>query len=220
MEFYHDHSQLGLSLPQRGLHYPANQAVKAPVILDYMRRAIADVRCQKTDPTFAELFCADAHYSFMAAKMGAGQCDAFDNDKDGHLREAFEVRRMLGAEQRVTLHNIDVHDIDPTFRASIVLNAGGLYHVLYPLEVLDLSYQMATHWLIVQTVVSLANESSDYFETPAPGWPHGCRFSAMYLEKAIRERGWHIAHQTQNVLTANARPDDRGSVYFLLSKQS
>lgn len=121
--------------------YPANQAAKAPVILDYMRRAIAEVRCQKTEPTFAELFCADAYYSFMAAKMGIGHCDAFDNDKDGHLREAFEVRRLLGAEQRVTLHNIDVHDIDPAFRASIVLNAGGLYHVFHPLEVLDLSYQ-------------------------------------------------------------------------------
>lgn len=218
LQFYHDFTALGLSLPQRGGIYPANQAAKAPVITRYLTKAIDILKAEGPALiTVAELFCADAYYSFLAARMGADRCDAFDNDRDGHMAEARHAKDLLEAEM-VTLHQIDVFDIPRAFSASIVLNTGGLYHVTDPLRVLDLSCAIAQRFLIIQTVVSLARTGDIYFETPAPGWRHGCRFSAAYLERAIHERGLRVIEKDQNILTGNDRPEDRGSVYFLISR--
>jgi predicted RNA methylase len=218
MKFYHDFSALGLSLPQRGGIYPANQAAKAPVITRYLAHAVDTLKREGIEPlTVAELFCADAYYSFLAAKMGADRCDAFDSDRDGHMVEARYVKEALQAE-RVTLHDKDVLDIPPDFSASIVMNTGGLYHVADPMRVLDASCAMARRFLIVQTVVSLAHESDRYFEAPAPGWQHGCRFSAAFLDREIIERGLRVIMREQNILSGNDRPEDRGSVYFLIER--
>jgi len=116
----------------------------------------------------------------------------------------------------VDLHCISIEDIPDTWRYSIVANLGGLYHVSDPIRTLKRSAQMAQCYLIVQSVVSLANESASYFETPAPGWTWGSRFSRAFLENAIRDCGLRIIDSDFNILTGNARPEDRGSCYYLL----
>ena len=216
LEFYHEYSKLGLSLPQRADNYPLNQQAKEPILTRYLQHAISALRNERPI-TVCELFCADAYYSFLARKMGADHSDAFDNDRDGHLREARHVMGLLG-ETGVTLHKQSVFRIDPNYRASIVMNTGGLYHVADPLEALQISATLAKRFLIVQTVVSLANESPDYFETPGPGWTWGSRFSHAWIERAVSGLGFTLLQSERNVLEGNDRPEDRGSSYFLLER--
>lgn len=218
MECYHDFRVLGLDVPQRPGIFAPNQAAKAPILIGYLLFALGKLKARGTTPvTVGELFCADAFYSFVARRFGADRCDAFDNDRDGHLEQARMLRGLL-AETNVALHEVDVFEIPEAFRASIVLNAGGLYHVADPLRALERSYAMCEHFLIVQSVVTLATEDEDYFETPAPGWTWGCRFTYGFLRREIVRRGWTIVDTDRNVLTGNDRPEDRGSAYFLVAR--
>jgi hypothetical protein len=215
LEFYHSYEKFGLSLPQRSGIYPLNQQAKEPILTRYLQHAID--ACGDRPVTVAELFCADAYYSFLARKMGANHCDAFDNDRDGHFREARHVMKLLD-EKEITLHKQSVFEVNPDYRADIVMNTGGLYHVSDPVSALHISAQMAKRFLIVQTVVSLANEASDYFETPCPGWTWGCRFSHAWLEREVSKLGFKVLASERNTLEGNDRPEDRGSSYFLLER--
>jgi hypothetical protein len=219
MKFYHDFSILGLRVPQRDGIYPKNQAAKAPVLIGYLAFAIGKLRARNVEPiTFSELFCADAYYSFIARRLGVDECYAYDNDRDGHLEEAKFIQHLL-SETNVHLKAQDVFDISSEAKTSIVMNAGGLYHVSDPLSVLDKSYEICKSYLILQSVVSLANEDENYFETPAPGWDWGCRFSHAFLRKQIAKRGYRIIDEERNILEGNLRPEDRGSSYFFLSRE-
>lgn len=217
-QFYHDFRVLGLNLPQLPGGYAENQADKTPMIIGYMLFAMGKLKARGVRPlTVGELFCADAFYSFVARRFGADRCDAFDNDQAGFLEQARVVRGLL-KETQVGIHKTDVFDIPDRYRASIILNAGGLYHVSDPLRALERSYAMCQHYLIVQSVVSLAREDENYFEAPAPGWTWGCRFSYGFLRREIIKRGYHIVDTTRNILSFNQRPEDRGSAYFLIAR--
>jgi hypothetical protein len=61
----------------------------------------------------------------------------------------------------------------------------------------------------------LARTKPDYFETPAPGWTWGSRFSYGCLQGFLTRAGWEIIEATQSDLAGNERPDDRGSAYLL-----
>ena len=218
MQFYHDFSALGLSVPQLPGAFAINQQYKEPLIVGYMLYALGKLRAKgERQISVGELFCADAYYSFIARRFGAERCDAFDNDQDGYLEQARTIAAML-KEKNVHIHKTDVFAISPDYRASIVINAGGLYHVSEPLKSLEQSYEMSKDYLVVQSVVTLANEDPDYFETPAPGWTWGCRFSYAYLQREIKKRGYRVIDTDRNILVANGRPEDRGSAYFLISR--
>jgi hypothetical protein len=206
MDFYHDFSALGLSLPQKGGIYPPNQRAKTPIIMGYLLYSLGKALQHDATTTVAELFCADAYYY---------RCDAFDNNRDNHLQEAYAIKSML-ADDVVHIHQQDIFEIADAFRASIVLNTGGLYHVENPLQALERSHAMASRYLIIQTVTSLASENINYFETPAPGWQHGCRFSHAWIENEIRKRRYFVIDSERNVLIGNNRLEDRGSSYFLI----
>jgi hypothetical protein len=220
MKFYHDFSVLGLQLPAAADFYRPNQRIKEPLIVGYMIYAMGKLKAQGVHPlTVCELFCADAYYSFVARRFGADRCDAFDNDKDGFLEQAHVIARVLKETENVGIHKTDIYDMPPDYRASIVVNAGGLYHLTDPLRAMDLSYEMSRDYLIIQSCISLANEDENYFETPAPGWTWGSRFSFAYLRKEILKRGWKIVDSDRNVFTFEARPEDRGSAYFLIARK-
>ncbi len=93
-----------------------------------------------------------------------------------------------------------------------------MYHVPNPVEILRKSWNLARRYLIVQSVVSMANEGETYFESPAPGWAHGSRFSAKSFINMLRIEGYKVVDGHFNVLEGNTRPEDRGSVYFLIEK--
>jgi SAM-dependent methyltransferase len=215
---YHDFAWLGLPTAQLPGIYGPNQRAKAPVITAYILLAFAKLRCRGChDISFAELFCADGFYTLFAARFGAGRAMGYDNDRDGHLASAERVRDLLGLGQ-ASFHQTDIEAIAPDARASVVANVGGLYHVDDPEAVLDQSYRMAEDYLIVQNVVSLANDAPDYFERPAPGLTWGNRFSRASFDALIRRRGWKVVDSAFNSLDANPRPEDRGSLYYLIEK--
>lgn len=213
--FYHDFRRLGL----RNLQFPglfaANQRAKEPVITAYFLLALARLRNRGVDPvTFAELFCADAYYTMFARTFGADAATGFDGNARGYLDQARQVRALLGLD--VELVCCDVHDIPDARRFSIVANVGGLYHVDDPAEVLARSARMATAFLIVQNVVSLARTDDDYFERPAPGRTFGNRYSRQSFDALVRRLGRRIVEHDFNELEGNALPENRGSVYYLI----
>jgi hypothetical protein len=215
---YHDFSVLGFPTKQMAGIYQANQTVKAPVITYYILRALSTLRRRRMESiSFAELFCADGFYAMFARHFGATRAVGYDNDRDGYLASADKVKTALGLGD-VEFVKTEIAAIPRETRFSIVANVGGLYHVENPVEILDQSYEMADHFLIVQTVVSLANDDPDYFESPAPGWPWGNRFSRSSFDRLISAREWNVCDHTSNILTGNDRPEDRGSVYYLIAK--
>ena len=92
---------------------------------------------------------------------------------------------------------------------------GGLYHISSPASLLQNLRSRVTGPLVIQTVYSLAKTAPDYFETPAPGWTWGCRFSHQRLLDMVRQAGWKILEESTNELKGNQRPEDRGSAYLL-----
>lgn len=151
----------------------------------------------------------------VARLFGATTSYGIDNDKDGFFSKAKLIAEKSGL---TNVHFIqkDVNDIDTLERVDIVANLGGLYHVSNPQEILIKSYKMAKKYLIIQSVVSMADESPDYFECPAPGWTWGCRFDRKSFDTMIKDLGFTVVDQHFNELEGNNRREDRGSVYYLI----
>ncbi len=215
--FYHDFSLLGFASPQLPGIFGPNQRVKAPVIQAYILMALAKLACERKPATFVELFCADGYYAMFARRFGAVRATGVDSDRDGYLASAAVARARLGLDG-VDFRRMEVELMDPAERFTIVANVGGLYHVADPATVLDQSYTMCERFLIVQTVVSLATDADDYFAAPAPGLPWGSRHSRRSFDRMLRSRGWRILDSAFAVLEANQRPEDRGSLFYLIEK--
>lgn len=214
---YHSYALFGVKNRQSPIH-EINQKAKAPIIQAYIQYAIAKSRNRTSDEvTFAELFCADGYYAMAARHFGAAKSYGIDNNRDGYFTKAADIAAVLGLDQ-VEFLSMDVHDIDRLKPVTVVANVGGLYHVSDPKRVLEMSYQLATNFLVVQSAVSMANDDEDYFETPAPGWPTGCRFNRRSFMKMVRSLHYDVIDEHFNELEGNARLEDRGSQYVLIRK--
>jgi hypothetical protein len=217
---YHSYRLLGGANEQLPGIYPPNQRCKEPILVAYIQWAIAKCRTAMATPvSFAELFCADGYYAMIARHLGATSSIGIDNDRDGHIGTASAIAGALGLAE-VSFLKMDVGGIDGLGPVDIVANVGGLYHVDDPLGILRKSYRLAQRWLIVQTVVSLASHDANYFEKPAPGWTWGNRFSRESFDAAIDATGWEVVDRHFNELEGNDRPEDRGSVYYLIRKSA
>lgn len=215
-ELYHDFSVFGYSNRQKGGHFPLNQKAKSPILSAYIQWAIAKSKVHVDDEvSFVELFCADAYYAMLARHFGATSAVGLDNDRDGFLSDARKIARRL-AITNVTLLKEDVNHIDTREKVDIVANVGGLYHVDNPAEIIAKSYALAKKYLIIQTVVSMANSSPDYFETPAPGWTWGSRYNRLSFDRLIASFGYEVVDMHFNELEGNENLEDRGSVYYLI----
>jgi hypothetical protein len=213
---YHSYRLLGAVNEQLPGIYPPNQACKEPILLAYIQYAIAKCRTTLATPvSFAELFCADGYYAMMARMLGATSSIGIDNNRDGHVATGRAVAASLGLDD-VRFVEMEADRIDTLPPVDIVANVGGLYHVADPLDILRKSHAMAKRYLIVQTVVSLASDDPQYFQSPAPGWTWGNRFSRESFDRVMRETGWQIVDRHFNELEGNERPEDRGSMYYLV----
>lgn len=215
---YHDYSFLGVENRQLEGIFKKNQLSKEYIIRAYIQLAIAKSKeFIDSEVSFAELFCADGYYTMMASKLGADTCIGIDNNKDGFFTKAVEISKRLQMKN-VSFVNEDVNNINNLENVDIVANLGGLYHVENPKEILIKSYNMAKKFLIVQTVVSLKNNDSDYFESPAPGWTWGCRYSKESFHKMILDLKFDILDYHFNELEGNDRLEDKGSLYYIIKK--
>jgi Methyltransferase domain len=214
---YHDYAFFGAVNEQLPGIFAANQRAKAPILTAYIALAIAEAREHSDDVSFAELFCADAYYAMVAARLGARTVVGVDNNRDAFSGTATEVARRLGIEGFRLLER-DVAELGGLDPVDVVANVGGLYHVANPEEVLRASYDLARRYLVVQSVVSLATDDPEYFEAPAPGWDWGSRYSLVSFDTMIRSQGWNVLAWHANELTGNDDPKDRGSVYYLVEK--
>lgn len=216
---YHSYRIFGANNEQLGGIFPNNQMSKETIIFAYIMFALAKCREKISTPvTFAELFCADGYYAIAARKFGASKTIGIDNNRDGYLCQGEKIVIGLGLDG-IQFIEMDVNDIDQMEPVDIVANVGGLYHVDNPEAILDKSYNFARRFLIVQTVVSLVNDDEAYYESPAPGWTWGNRFSRRSFENLIIRKGWHIIDRHFNELEGNDRLEDRGSAYFLIEKK-
>lgn len=196
-----------------------NQKCKEPIILSYILNALAKTRDENPGQkaSFAELFCADGYYALAAAYFGATKSIGIDNNRGKHFERANQIRDILGISNCEFLE-MDVNDLDTLDPIDIVANIGGLYHVENPEQILDKSYTLASKYLIVQNVVSLATDSDNYFESPAPGWTWGSRYSKQSFTNLIYEKGWNVVDSHFNHLEGNKALTSKGSLYFLIKK--
>ena len=209
--WYHDFSSLGLHLPQRPGIFPGNQTAKSPVIRRLLDDALARCHAAGTDAGLLELFCADGYYGVYAARNGAGWVKGADLDTT-EVAKANLVARLLGIDNAEFV----VADVfEWRERAPAALCAGGLYHLEDPERLLRQLREQVDVALVVQTVYHQGIEDPDYFETPAPGWHWGCRFSYRYLLTMAERSGWEVVHHERNELFGNDRIEDRGSAYLL-----
>lgn len=215
-ELYHDFSIFGYRNRQKGDHFFSNQKAKLPILSAYIQWAIAKSKARIDDEvSFAELFCADGFYAMLARHFGATSSIGLDNDRDGFLSDARKIAKRL-AITNIHFVKEDINRIDSLARVDVVANIGGLYHIANPAEVIAKSYALAKKYLIIQTVVSMANNSMSYFETPAPGWTWGSRYNRHSFGKLIADLGYEIVDMHFNELEGNGRLEDRGSVYYLI----
>lgn len=215
---YHNYSFFGVDNEQLPGIYELNQKAKAPIITAYIAYAIAKSKVRTSDTvSFTELFCADGYYAMIAARLGCNLSIGIDNDRDKHFSNATLIAARLGHANVI----FQKEEITPTSSfggTDIVANVGGLYHVDNPEKILELSYRMANKYLIIQSVVSLATDDEDYYESPAPGWTWGSRFSRQSFDRMIKTHCSQIVDQHFNELEGNNRSEDRGSVYYLIKK--
>ena len=217
---FHDFSFFGVLNEQIPDNLFANQKCKFPILLSYIAYAIAKSQKHCNDPvSFTELFCADGFYTMVAAKLGCSKSVGIDSNKDNYLINSQEIARRLKL-QNISFIQQEITPDSHFTKTDIVANIGGLYHVDQPQEVLKMSYEMADKYLIVQNVVSLANTDENYYESPAPGWDWGNRFSRESFDKMIRSLGYDIIDHFFNELEGNDRPEDMGSVYYLIRKKT
>lgn len=210
--WYHDFSILGLPTPQRPGIFGPNQMAKQEPLFRFIDRAIALARARGPTVTGVELFCADAFYSNYAIARGADFMLGIDSDSPS-LEKARLATTLLNHRSRLAFRQCDVFDLDSDHQFGIC--AGGLYHLTDPPMLLAKLASHVSVALVVQTVYSLANTSPDYFESPAPGWSWGCRFSYTYLLRMIAASGWSVLSAYRNQLLGNDRLEDRGSAYLL-----
>ncbi len=190
-----------------------NQRHKEEILLPWLTELLGE---PGPGAACLDLFCADGYYSCTMASQRP------DLAITGVDLDAAELARARLAGELLGLGNLRFEraEAESWVRTAprpygLVLCAGGLYHLDDPLPLLAALRQACRGPLIVQSAVSLARQEPDYFEAPAPGWRHGCRFSHAWLEDRLAELGWRLERQARNVLTGNRRPADRGSSYFV-----
>lgn len=222
--WYHDFSCMGLKTYQfdDGGYHEA-QLDKHKVLFEFIDKAIAIIqrKSKKNEVSGVELFCADGFYSNYAVNAGCSSMLGIDlADKSGEgvkrgvvIKQARLVTKLLNNDNEIKFINDDVFNLNKKFQ--LCLCFGGLYHIENPKKLLQLLRDHVTEVLIIQTIVSLETEDENYFESPAPGWTWGCRFSHANLKNMIKETGWRVIDEKRNEMTYNQRLCDKGSSYLM-----
>src|SRR5262245_3938289 len=173
----HSYAYFGVNNEQLPGGAHLNQMAEAPIVLGYLAFAIAKARLVPYEAlSFTQLFGVDGFYAMAASRLGCSSSVCIDNDKEGHFSNAAVIARRLNIKQ-VNFIKAGVR-ADARFTATdVVANIGGLYYVDEPEKVLAMSYRLAKKYLIVQTIVSLAEDDESRHQAAAVGCEWGNRYS-------------------------------------------
>lgn len=201
-----------------------NQRVKERALVPLLEKALASLGGSSGELRALDLFCADGYYSCRLARM-APDARVFGIDLDSkEIERARAAARALGLVARFEVADVLDPDLAAGFLETetgaatgfdLVLCLGGLYHLDDPVALIRRLRELVAGRLVVQSVVSMANEAPEYFESPAPGWRHGSRFSHRRLALWLEACGFEILEERRGELPGNRRSGDRGASYFL-----
>ena len=218
--WYHDFTSLGIRTKQfDDPSYQLSQIQKDGIILNWINKYI---RTSESTPfkKGVELFCADAYYSFHAINAGVDKMLALDLAEDsgeqriGILEQAEIIRKVLAiSKDKVDIRQHDAMRFNEKCDFAFVF--GGLYHVEDPLKLLTNLRTNIGQLIFIQTIVSLENESVNYFESPAPGWNWGSRFSASWPIRNLELLGYRIVESKLEIADYNFALRDRGSLFLV-----
>lgn len=218
--WYHDFTSLGIKTKQfDDPSYKLSQEQKDGIILNWIDKYI---RINESTPFMkgVDLFCADAYYSFHAINAGVGKMLALDLAEDsgeqrsGILKQAEIIQKILTIpEDKLDIRKYDIMRFNEKCDFAFVF--GGLYHVENPLKLLSNLRTSMCQLIFIQTIVSLENESVDYFESPAPGWNWGSRFSASWLIRNLELLDYRIVESKLEIANYNFALRDRGSLFLV-----
>jgi hypothetical protein len=223
--WYHDFNLLGIKTQQfDDPSYKLSQLQKEKIIIGWIDTYIKN-QDHKNSMRGVEFFCADAYYSFHALNAGVGKMVAIDlagesgEKRFGILNQAKIISKILGISERtLEIRKFDVMEFEEKCDFAFVL--GGLYHIEDPLKLLSNLRSSVVQYIFIQTIVSLENESPDYFESPAPGWDWGSRFSASWLINNIEKLGFKIIESNLETAEYNFAQRDRGSLFLVCQPMS
>ena len=218
--WYHDFSLLGIKTQQfDDPSYRLSQLQKEKIVIGWINKYIKN-QDHKNSMRGVEFFCADAYYSFHALSAGADKMVAIDLAEEsgekrfGILDQAKIIRKILSIDDgTLEIRKFDVTKFEE--KCDFVFVLGGLYHIEDPLKLLSNLRSLVVHYVFIQTIVSLENEDPDYFESPAPGWNWGCRFSASWLINSIENLGFKIIESNLETAEYNFALRDRGNLFLV-----
>jgi len=190
-----------------------NQTVRDPQILPALDKAFALHRERYGEVTsFLDTFSNDGFYGFWVAeryKTPRITCIELNIEDVTKGRLMAEVLR----KPEVQFICQDVHDMDAS-QADIALCMGGLYHVTDP-DAVVAKLRSKAKFLVAHACTSTLSQDPAYFETPAPGWHHGCRFSYEYFLAMLPRAGWKILESGHAIYTSPCDPHSKGSSWAL-----
>ncbi|HTC31365.1 MAG TPA: hypothetical protein VK702_11615 [Candidatus Acidoferrum sp.] len=214
---YHSYRLFGVANKQLE-QFRINQRCGEAIVLGYISLAIGKATEQHVEqPSFCELFCGEGYYTMLASWLGANPAVGIDSNRDGWSDRMIKIASRLNLPD-VQHERRDVQTIAERDAYDIVANLGGLYHIENPVEVLRKSYDLARRYLIVQTVVTAANNDPNYFASPAPGLSFGSRYSRASFINMVKSEGYRVLDAEFKHLAGNADVEDQGSIYMLIQK--
>jgi len=216
--WYQDFTKLGINNGKDGLIIPQakNQYLMEPIILSFIKTAFSEFQNKK--PSVLDMFCYDGYYSLYIQKNY--DCSRFVamHDEQEHIERAKLIAQKLKI-QDIEIKLQDVHAIKENERFDIVLNLNALHMLSDPENMLKLTYKLTKKFAIIQSIFSLESNDENYFQSPAPHWTWGCRFSEKKIVKWLNEMEWDIVASKKTILEYNPDPWDRGCIIFLCEKK-
>jgi hypothetical protein len=198
-------------LTAEGSHH--NQRDRDTYILPALDKAFALHRKRYGEVTsFLDTFSNDGFYGFWVAEHhGTPRITCVE------LMSAYVEKGRLMAEilHRPEVQFIcqDVHDMDAS-PVDVALCMGGLYHVTDP-DALVAKLRGKAKYLVAHACTSTLSHDPAYFETPAPYWQHGCRFSHEYFLSMLPKVGWNVLESGHSIYPNPGNEHSAGSSWAL-----
>ncbi len=227
--WYHQFSTLGIQTPQFvSGNYRSNQLRKDEFVIPMIREAMEKLSNESSRSLhIVDLFAADSYYGFHALTMHENSTltavDLLQNSGEGAKRtyvseQAILISKLLGKENKFRFLEMSVFDFIEN--ADFIINTGGLYHIENPELLLSQLNNICRGIMVLQTVTHEDKNAKSFFETPAPNWTWGSRFSVRYLHETLKRTGWEILDERFSVLNGNTDPKDRGSIFMICRPNS